>query len=156
MTYQPKVYRQQGGDTLNIASGGTMAVASGGAVTVAAGAYATMPYQALGSSQTATAINAYGVTVLTGTTTGPTYKLSAPSAAGICKWLVLNPTSSGATHRCVVSTSASGAIIVHHSNDGDLLTLNTSAQGGAMLIATGTTAWRVVEAWAVKDPAITS
>lgn len=33
MTYQPKVYRKQGGDELVVASGGTLAVDSGGAVT---------------------------------------------------------------------------------------------------------------------------
>jgi hypothetical protein len=112
--YQPAVYKEPGGNTLVVASSGTVTVASGGvvalasgaALTVAAGSYATMPYQSLSSTQTATAINTYGVTLLTGTTTGPTYTLAAPPAAGVRKTLVLNPSSSGATHRCVVTTSA--------------------------------------------------
>lgn len=37
-TYQPKVYRKQGGDELVVASGGTLTVESGGVVTLAAGA----------------------------------------------------------------------------------------------------------------------
>jgi hypothetical protein len=184
MTYQPKVYREQGGNklvvasggslqldsgsscsmatnlevasggSLAVASGGNIAVASGGAVTVAAGAYQTMPYQTLTSTQTGTAINTYGVTMLGGTTTGPTYTLAAPSAAGQFKWLILNPSSSGATHRCVVSSSAWSGKITHHSATGDKITLNTSAQWAAMLVASGTTEWRVTLAYGVKEPAI--
>lgn len=37
MTYQPKVYRKQGGDELVVASGGTVTVESGGTIAVAAG-----------------------------------------------------------------------------------------------------------------------
>ena len=164
MSYQPKIYRKQGGSDLVVASGGQIDIESGGHIDLesggylaaAAGGYIANPYQALGSSQTATAIVNSGVTVLTGTTTGPTYVLPAPAAAGVAKWVVLNPTSSGATHRCVVSTSAAGVKITHHSNDGDKLTLNTSAQGSALMVASGTSEWRVVGAWAVQDPAITS
>lgn len=162
MTYQPKVYRQQGGSTLTIASGGSLSlesgssfnVASGSGITVAAGAYMAQPYQTLGSSQVATSINIDGVTLLTGTTTGPTYLLGAPSAAGISKWLVLNPSSSGATHRCVVSSSAWSGKITHHSATGDKLTLNTSAQAAALMVSSGTTEWRVVMGFAIKEPAI--
>lgn len=154
MTYQPKIYRQQGGATLTVASGGTIGVASGGSLTVAAGAYMSQPYQSLGSSQTATSINIDGVTLLTGTTTGPTYIIGAPSVAGIAKWLVLNPSSSGATHRCVVSSSAWSGKITHHSATGDKLTLNTSAQAAALMVSSGTTEWRVVTGFALKEPAI--
>jgi len=154
MTYQPKIYRQQGAAILTVASGGQIDVESGGNLNVDAGGYLTQPYQTLGSSQTATSINQNGVTMLTGTTTGPTYILGAPSAAGITKWLVLNPSSSGATHRCVVSTSAWSGKVTHHAGTGDKVTLNTSAQSAALLVSSGTTEWRVLTGFAMKDPAI--
>lgn len=154
MTYQPKIYRRQGGAEMVVASGGDITVESGGSLKIDAGAYVATPYQSLGSSQTATAINEAGATLLTGTTTGPTYVLGPPSAAGVAKWVVLNPTSSGATHRCVVSSSAWSGKITHHSATGDKLTLNTSAQAAAFLVSSGTSEWRVLMGFAIKEPAI--
>lgn len=43
MTYQPKVYRQQGGDEIHIASGGLAVVESGGELRINAGATVTYP-----------------------------------------------------------------------------------------------------------------
>lgn len=182
MTYQPKIYRKQGAAEFVVASSGTITIESGGkldiqsgstftlagtvaltgsmtassagSITVSSSAYAAFPYQSLGSSQTATPIRQTGCTLLTGTTTGPTYILGAPSAAGIPKWVILNPSSSGATHRCVVSTSAWTGKVTHHSATGDKLTLDTSSQGGALLISSGTSEWRVVNAFAIKEPSI--
>ena len=184
MTYQPKVYRKQGGDELVIASGGnitvesggtldiegvqtiksaltvpsggTLSVASGGLATVDAGGAVGIPYQALGSSQVAIPVNSYGVSFLVGTTTGPAYTMAAPTAAGVIKDLVLNPTSSGVTHSCTVFSGSTGRAFVHDSASGNTITLNTSAQGGIRLVSQGSTAWRVIGAFAVKDPALSN
>ena len=109
MTYQSKVYRQQGGAKLVVASGGnvtvqsggtldiegvqtvkstmavpnngTVAVASGGKVTMDAGAVMTYPVVAKSKTTAATAIMANTINLLTGTSTGPTCKLPPPSNA---------------------------------------------------------------------------
>lgn len=163
-TYQPKVYREQGGDelvvtssgvltlegTLTVASGGSVAVASGGSiaaasgasVTFAAGAYITEPVQTLTSTQTATNVTNYGLTLLTGTTTGPTYTLAAPSAAGMTKYLSLTHSSSGATHRCALNSNSTG--VSFDTTGGNQITFATSALRGVTLKSASTTSWRIV------------
>ena len=101
MTYQPAVYRKQGGDELVIASSGTIslesgsscefesgsalgiagtvAVASGGSLTinsggtlnVDSGGIAFCDPQSLSSATVSTTITPSGATFLTGSTTGP-------------------------------------------------------------------------------------
>lgn len=186
MTYQPAVYREQGGDKLiaktsgevefqtgsaldiqsgssftmdaamEVGSGGAVDIESGGKVTIASGGYVTVPYQTLGSSQTATEIFHYGASLLTGTTTGPVYTLATPIAAGQIKDVILNPTSSGATHRAVIYAGTTSATIVHQSGSGNQVTLNTSAQDHIRLISTNTSSWRVMSGGAVLDPTFSS
>ena len=137
---------------LEIASGGSVQVASGGYLSIASGAYQSVPYQTLGTSQTATAVVAYGVSLLTGTTTGPTYTLTAPAGAGQLKEIHLNPTSSGVTHRAVIYAGTTGATFNHQSGSGNQVTLATSTHDYVRLISTSATAWRVLRATAVIDP----
>lgn len=141
MSYQPKVYKKQGGTEQVIASGGYQTVESGGYVDYQAGGYFKLPVQTLGSSQTATNITNFGLTRLTGTTTGPTYTLAAP-VVGLQKYLFLNATSSGVTHRAVVNANTTG--VSFDTTGGNQLTLATSAVRGVSLVALTTAAWKIV------------
>ena len=181
MTYQPAIYRKHGaaelvvasggditvesggdvvvqsGGDIEIESGGDIVVESGGTIEMQSGSLLRVPYQALGSSQTATAITQSGVTRVTGTTTGPAYTLATPTAAGIWKEIVLNPTSSGATHRCTVFSGSTGLAFGHPTGGtGNTITLNTSAQNSVTLVSLGTSAWHVLRAFLVKDPALSN
>lgn len=140
-TYQPKVYRKQGGDELVVASGGAITLESGGSLTYQAGAYPVIPIQTLGTSQTATNITNFGLTRLTGTTTGPTYTLAAP-VAGVTKYLHLNATSSGVTHRAIVNANTTG--VSFDTTGGNQITLATSALRGVTLVGYTTAAWKIV------------
>lgn len=141
MSYISKVYRKQGGDEQVIASGGIQTVESGGQVNYQAGGYYTYPIQTLGSSQVATNITNFGLTRITGTTTGPTYTLAAPKV-GLTKYISLNATSSGVTHRAVVNTNTTGVSI--DTTGGNQLTFATSALRGISLVAYTTAAWKIV------------
>lgn len=161
MSYGPKVYREQGGDKLVVASGGQVQVASGssfsfegtaqvasggsiqvdsgGKINYQAGGYSQLPIQTLGSSQVATNITNFGLTRITGTTTGPTYTLAAPTIAGMTKYIFLNATSSGATHRAVVRSNSTG--VSFDTTGGNQITLATSALRGITLVSYSTAAW---------------
>lgn len=155
MSYNAKVYRKQGGDELVVASGGKLTLesgssftlasdlelASGSKVSYAAGSYFQVPIQTLTSTQTATNITNFGLSVLTGTTTGPTYTLAAP-VVGLTKYLSLTHSSSGATHRAVVNSNTTG--VSFDTTGGNQLTFATSALRGISLVAQTTAKWRIV------------
>lgn len=155
MSYQPAIYRAQGGaelvldssgfgrgaGTLTVKSGGTVNLESGAALNLASGSALASPVQALGSSQTATTVTNFGLTVLTGTTTGPTFTMAAP-VVGYRKSLSLSHSSSGATHRAVVRSNSTG--VSFDTTGGNQVTLATSALRGITLEAQSTTKWRIV------------
>ena len=120
---------------------GTQAFASGGVQSFASGAYQTFPVQTLGTSQVATNITNFGLTVLTGSTTGPTYTLAAP-VAGIQKELSLSASSSGATHRAIVNSNSTA--VSFDTTGGNQITLATSALRGIRLTAQTSAKWRIV------------
>lgn len=140
MTYNSKVYRKQGGNEQVIASGGYQTVESGGYVDYQAGGYYKLPVQSLGSSQTATTVTNFGLTVLTGTTTGPTFTMAAP-IVGLPKFVSLSHSSSGATHRCVLRSNTTG--VSFDTTGGNQITFATSAIRGVTLVAETTAKWRV-------------
>lgn len=139
--YHRGVYRAQGGDELVVASSGAITVQSGGIVNYQAGGYFKYPVQSLGSSQTATTVTNFGLTVLTGTTTGPTFTMAAP-VVGLDKQISLSHSSSGATHRAVLRSNSTG--VSFDTTGGNQLTFATSALRGASLIAETTAKWRIV------------
>lgn len=131
-TYQPKVYRKQGGDELVVASGGTITMEAGGQVTV--------PFLAISSS--ATTIPAYGISHITGTTAGPTYLVANP-VIGAPSWLVLNPTSSGATHRAIITGGTTD--VTFRLIDGyNKVTLSTSGLRAIGLVGITTAQYQIV------------
>lgn len=149
MSYNSAIYRTQGGKELVVTSSGDITVQSGGAITLQSGAslvynsgaYDTVPIQTLTSTQTATnAVNS-GLTVLTGTTTGPTYTLAAP-VVGVRKFVSLTHSSSGATHRAVLNSNSTG--VSFDTTGGNQLTFATSALRGISLVAQTTAKWRIV------------
>ena len=140
MTYNSKVYRKQGGNEQVIADGGYQTIESGGYVNYQTGGYYKLPVQSLGSSQTATTVTNFGLTVLTGTTTGPVFAMAAP-IVGLPKFVSLSHSSSGATHRCVLRSNTTG--VSFDTTGGNQITFATSALRGVTLIAETTAKWRV-------------
>lgn len=154
MSYNAKVYRKQGGDELVVASGGKLTLesgssftlasdlelASGAIISFASGAAFKVPIQTLTSTQTATNVTNFGLSILNGTTTGPTYTIAAP-VVGYVKYISLNATSSGVTHRAIVNANTTG--VSFDTTGGNQLTFATSALRGVTLVAQTTAKWRV-------------
>lgn len=146
-TYQPKIYKTQGGAELVVTSSGTLtlegtlAAASGAIVSYAAGSYFKYPIQTLTSTQTATNATNFGLTVLTATTTGPTYTLAAP-VVGLTKFLNITHSSSGVTHRAVLRSNTTG--VSFDTTGGNQITFATSATRGVTLVAQTTAIWKIV------------
>ena len=159
---QCAIYKTQGGNRLvvdssgevDILSGGKIDVESGGQVNVAgqidiesggtvnfeAGGYWTVPVQTLTSTQTATNITNFGLSILTGTTTGPTYTLAAP-VVGVTKFISMTSSSSGATHRAVINANTTG--VSFDTTGGNQVTMATSAVRGLTIVGQSTTKWRI-------------
>lgn len=169
MTYQPSVYREQGGNTLVIASSGkismesgstmtiasgagatlaaTLTVASGGAISVASGgsiSFATGGYVA-GYTETvatsATALTAAGLSIVTGTTVGPTFLIANP-ITGVAKYISLAAASSGVTHRAIIAPASTG--VSFDTTGANQITLSTSAIRACVLYGASTTAYKLV------------
>ena len=110
MTYQPAVYRQQGGDSLIVASSGTVTVESGGTINVDSGGILSLDsgavyyeaVQTLAVANVATPVTANGFTFADGHDhrTEPTRWPHRPMA-GQAKDIAITATSSGVTHRAV-------------------------------------------------------
>lgn len=180
MSYQPAVYRKQGGDELVIASSGklnlesgstatfagTHAIASGGTLTIESGgeinvdsggtlsldsgAIAYAKAQTLAVADAATAVTKTGVTFLVGSTTGPIYTLATPPVAGYAKDIAMMASSSGVTHRAVLFSGSTGYTFGNVVGDqGNTLTFATSTCHGIRLVASSSTAWRVIGFWPV-------
>lgn len=131
MTYQPKIYRKQGGNELVISSGGKITVETGGYV---AGYTETI-------STSADLLTAAGLSVVTGTTAGPTFLIADP-ITGVAKYIALAATSSGITHRAIIA--AASTAVTFDTTGANLLTLTTSGIRGITLYGASTTAWRTV------------
>lgn len=163
MTYQSKVYRKQGGADLVIASGGTVALESGSTMTIAGNVaisgeqnitgYSRIPYQALSTTQVATPITNYGVTVVAiSTAAAAAYTLAAPTAAGMLKEIIASPTSAGT---CSVYTGSTGLPIIHDTATGNTVTLGATRQS-VTLLSLGTSAWRLLRQYLVPAPSLSN
>jgi hypothetical protein len=138
MTYQPKIYRAQGGASLVVSSGGAITVA--GSVAVSSGGYISSEIVQTAATS-ATVINAYGLTIVTGTTVGPTFLISNP-ITGVPKYINLAASSSGATHRAIIAPASTG--VSFDTTGENNITLATSAIRGVTLVGASTTAWKCV------------
>lgn len=126
--------------TLELASGGIVQMQSGSYTEYQSGAYWKVPIQTLTSTQTATNITNFGLSRITGTTTGPVFTLAAP-VIGVTKFLSLTCSSSGVTHRAVINSNSTG--VSFDTTGGNQVTLATSATRGLTLVALTTASWRI-------------
>lgn len=138
-TYLPKIYRKQGGLELVVASGGTITYEAGATIDGSADGVAIKePVQTVSSS--ATTITAYGLTLLTGSTAGPSYLIANP-VIGAKKQIILVPGTSAATQRATIQ---GGTTAVSFSSTGkNLITLATSALRSCSLVGVSTAAYHV-------------
>lgn len=156
VSYQPAVYRKQGGNelvvgstgTLTIASGGSINVESGGAMTLASGSLMTIADGAAVAAPvtvmatTSGTITNAGITTF-GTTIASAYTLTNPTAGGVRKALFC--TIHGATTVNQVITTASTLCTIIGSSKGPLVTVRTltftNAGQGVVLTSISSTAW---------------
>lgn len=154
-SYQPPVYRKQGGAELVVASsgiitvesggsmdvesGGSIDIESGGSITLASGANLRHAVSTVATS--ATTITADGFSLVTGTTVGPTFLIANPKV-GVVKYIHLTSTSSGATHRAIIAPASTG--VSFDTTGANQITLATSALRGVTLIGQTTAIYRVV------------
>lgn len=131
MTYQPKIYRKQGGSELVVSSGGKITVETGGYV---AGYVETV-------STSATALTAAGLSIVTGTTVGPTYLIANP-ITGVPKFISLAAASSGVTHRAIIAPASTG--VSFDTTGANAITLATSAIRACVLYGASTSAYKLV------------
>jgi len=153
-TYSPRVYREQGGENLIVASSGDLYVQSGGdliiesggtlqldsgssctvatdieiasgaSVSVASGGAVKMPVTTRATSQVGTAIPNYCVCGIEASSTAPVYALAAPVAGCM---VILSVSAIGAT------TTVGGSAVISTCSTGVAL----SATGGQRLTLNG-------------------
>lgn len=98
-TYQPAVYRKQGGNELVVASGGTLTIESGATVTVAAGSGWTHPAEIVTATNVITASES-GATFFLNSATEFVSTLPAP-ALGLRYSFIVTAAPSGASYTVV-------------------------------------------------------
>lgn len=144
-TYQPKVYRTQGGNQIVVASTGNIKVESGGGIDlesggqlrVADGAYLSVPVV---TETTAAALSNYGVSVVTKGTTATganTYTIDAP-VAGAMKWLSV--TAANSSEHVIIQANTNVTFDPAGSKD----KLKIVAPGGVTLFGVTTSAYQLV------------
>jgi hypothetical protein len=148
--YQPKVYREQGGDKMIVASGGTLAVESGGALTNAGtltndGVIVDngVTYKAVTTqATTASVLTAAGTHLIGSTSAGAlAYRLAKPTYAGQRKTLIVRNSTGALT---VVASSA-GATICKFKRTLTKITFGANSDNNAYdLIAETSTSWSPV------------
>ncbi len=147
MSYQPSVYREQGGAKLIVTSSGRgfaegeIEIQSGGHIDVQSGGHVIMPVQTLGSSQVATNITNYGYTNITATTTGPTYTLAAPTRVGLLKHIICGVVAGSSPGTAIVNSNSTG--VSFSAGNENTLTFNAE-DDAVLLVAQTTAAWRIV------------
>jgi len=135
-TYQPKVYRDDGGNRINVISGGTLSVESGATCALAGVVRHSLVNTTV--TVTAAAISAGGMTTISATSgSTATFHLAGPTAAGIVTYLV----SDGGSTNVTVSTTGAGATI---GSAGTKITFLKGTYGSATLVASATDQWEVV------------
>lgn len=145
-TYQPKVYRKQGGAEQIIASGGTQTVESGGAITVDSGATltvngtlalgtgATVTLPVVAESEGSTMANS-GISTIGGTS-AHTWFL-APPVAGAYKIICVTAASTSSGGAQTIDTGSS--LITFDGTDKDELVCE--GVQGVVLVGLSTTRW---------------
>ena len=143
-SYQPKVYRDKGGDRMVIASGGELElngvdlVTTGGQVDFSAQGQGYKRYvESLSSS--AASITAYGITKIQAAT-ALTMPLGAPSA-GVEKWITAVTTAATMT---ITSSSAGADMTTAGSTQISITTGTLAAPSWVHLLGLNSTRWTVL------------
>jgi len=161
-SYQPNIYRKQGGSYLVVASGGTVTVESGGAITVDSGGTLTNAGTLANTgsvTNTGTITNSSDgiikdtVTLNTAAATIATYGISSigSSSAGARAYKIAAPTATYKGYRkTVICRGSSGACTLSCTagtinNTKTKITFGANADGLAIdLIASTTANWSIV------------
>lgn len=147
MSYQPSVYREQGGAKLIVTSSGRgyaqgeIEIQSGGLLDLQSGAIANLPVQSLGAADVATNITNFGFTNITATTTGPTYTLAAPTVIGQWKYIVCDTVAGSSPGTAIVKSNSTG---VNFSAGAENKLTFDAEDDAVVLVAKTLTAWRIV------------
>jgi len=156
-SYQPKVYRKQGGDEQVVASGGTLTVESGGTLTNAgtfantgaltntgtitnsSDAYVAETVTAKSTAQT---LEPYGASLIGSTDSGAlAYKLKKPSVAGQHKYITIRKSTAGG----LTIAPATGTNACKFNYSKVKITAKTALQGETLhLFAASSTTWCIV------------
>jgi hypothetical protein len=136
MSYQPKVYRKQGGDELVVAPGGALTVEAGGSLSVAGVTVDESTLAVNGLTASATELNEQVLTLdIADGSADATYYLVCPHAGTITKiWAVTDGAVSSAditiTPRIVTTEMTSGVITIAtaESAAGDIESSEPSAE----------------------------
>lgn len=174
MTYQPAVYRKQGGDDLVIASSGTITMESGSTMTIASGAAATLAGTLTVSSGGAITVASGGTfTVASGATWTPAAEviqtadttavvitasgltivtgtsdsptfLMSNPLVGVPKYLLWTGTSGGGTDTIAAIIAAATTGVTFDTSGQNKITLESSGLRSVSLVGVTTTRWAVV------------
>lgn len=143
-TYGPKVYRDQGGDRMVIASGGRLEVngvdliSSGGQVDYSGQGQGFKEYVESLTSSAAALVN-YGISIVRAAT-AVTLPLNAPSA-GVAKWISAITTAASIT----ITSSSAGADISTAGSTQIVMTTGTGqAPAFVHLLGLNSTRWLVL------------
>jgi hypothetical protein len=136
-TYQPKVYRKQGGDELVVADGGTITVQSGGTIVAESGAIMTLPDIALEVGDLALA----DAKIIVGNAAG--------KAAAVTPTGDVTITNAGAT--AIGAGKVTSAMLASGAGVAALLTAGLG--GSVSILKTDATTKTIVAAHATKDRA---
>ena len=162
-SYQPKVYRKQGGDESVVADGGTHTVESGGTLSLEAGATFTNAatqansgtitntgdgqfIDSLTVASTEQVLPAYGISLIGSTADATTmeYGLNRPGTVGVRKTLICRTAGSTGTVS-VISATAAGQVCKFHRSLTKLTFKTAAAAGIAIdLIGETSTSWSIV------------
>jgi hypothetical protein len=174
MTYQPAVYRAQGGDdlviassgtvtmesgstmtiasgaaatlagTLTVASGGVITVASGGTFTVASGATWTPAAEAIQTAATTATVITASGLTIVTGTSDMPTFLMANPIVGVPKYLIWTGTSGDGTTSIGAIIGAASTGVTFDTSGQNLITLASSGLRGVSLVGVTTLRWAVV------------
>jgi len=160
-SYQPKVYRKQGGaefvvassgavtvesgGSVNLQSGGTVAVASGGYIPISSGGQIAIPVTS--STSNDAGIPNFGLCIIrnAAATANDCRTVAAPTRAGLRLDLVVNCAATGA-NVCVASTTALKDIVIRDQSGTEkpIWQLGKLSTQRVTLVSANTSEWYVV------------
>jgi hypothetical protein len=134
-SYQPCIYRKQGGNELVVASSGVITVESGGSIAMQSGSYLTMPVFATTASST---MPNHGIMTVNGTTR-ITVTLAAPVAGCMAIISSIGVSTANAANSHQVVLNSTNTVI----GTSDRLVNLPNKHDHVVLIGISTSAWAI-------------